>query len=122
MDSGQWAVNSVQWAITVGSGQWTFKAGLAIFGSFTKYSLHFKSNIRLKQKFPSSPNLFRIKNLLICFDAKQVNKTILFASKLINICFIFAYIRFGLNMSGAPYPREGQLVVDDKLRTLRRLY
>ncbi len=58
--SGQWAVHSVQWAITVGSGQWTFKFGLAIFGSVTKYSLHFASNIRLKRKFASGLNSFRI--------------------------------------------------------------
>ncbi len=48
VDSAQWAVLSVQWAITVGSGQWTFNFDWAIFGSVTKYSLHFASNICLK--------------------------------------------------------------------------
>jgi hypothetical protein len=53
-------MGSVQWAITVGIGQWTFKFGLAIFGFFTKYLLHFASNIRLKRKFASGPNSFRM--------------------------------------------------------------
>ncbi len=85
VENGQWTVGSVQWAITVGRGQWTFKFGLAMFGSITKYSLYFTSNIRLKRKFPSGPDSFRLWNLLIRFDAKQANKTILFASKRINI-------------------------------------
>ncbi len=67
VDSGQWAVDSGQWTVdsgnrTVGSGQWPFKSGLAIFifGFATKYSLHFTSNIRLKRKFASGLNSFRI--------------------------------------------------------------
>jgi hypothetical protein len=39
-------------------------------------------------------------NLLIRFDAKQANKTFLFAWKQINIRFIFAYIRFEPNIAG----------------------
>jgi hypothetical protein len=108
VNSGQWTVDSGQWAVgseqcTVGSGQWTFRFCLAEFGSFTKYSQYFASNIRLQRKFVSGPNLFRMSNLLIRFDAKQANKTILFASKRINIRSIFAYICFEPNMSGAPY-------------------
>ncbi len=46
----QWTVGSVHWAITVGSGQWTVKLGLAILGSFTKYSLHFASKYLFEGK------------------------------------------------------------------------
>ncbi len=37
VDNGEWAVYSVQWTITVGSRQRTFKFGLAIFGSFASF-------------------------------------------------------------------------------------
>jgi hypothetical protein len=60
MSNGQWVMGSAQYAITVGIGQWTFKFGSAMFGFFTKYSLHF----------------FRFKYLLeakICFWSKFVS-------------------------------------------------
>ncbi len=105
MDSGQEAVDMGQWAITEGIGQWTVKFGLAIFSSFTKYSLHFVSKYSLEAKICFQSNLFCLLNLLTHFDAKQTHKTILFASKQINIRFMFAYICFQPNMSGAFYLR-----------------
>ncbi len=66
MGNGQWAVGSVQctvysvlWAITVGSGQWTFNFTLAIFGSrykiFTTYRFKYslEAKIRFQSKFVS---------------------------------------------------------------------
>ncbi len=133
MDSGQWtvgsglltvngwAVNSKQWAICtkqwVVGRQWTVRSGpcvkflLAIFGSFIKYSLYFASKYSLEAKIRFRANSFLIYNVLIRFDANQANKAILFASKRINIRFIFAYIRFESNMSGAPYSLSHSLTI-----------
>jgi hypothetical protein len=80
------------------------------------FKIFAEAKICFKQKFASSKNLLKEKNLLlvqICFACKihrfismqkKANKTILFASNQINICFIFAYICFEPNMCGASYP------------------
>ncbi len=69
VDSGQWTVgkwaeDSGLWQCTVGNnvgtGQWAAKFGLAIFGSFPKFSLFSLQNIRLKRKFASRLNSFRM--------------------------------------------------------------
>ncbi len=50
VDRRQWTMGSVQWAITVGSGQWTIRFGLATFVTFTNYSLQFVSKYSLEAK------------------------------------------------------------------------
>jgi hypothetical protein len=99
--SGQWAVDSEQWTVkngqfavssrqcTVGNNrrQWTLNFGLAIFGSNTKYSLHFFAS----NENSFSQNSFRMLNLLTRFTAKQANKT------------IFLYSLRTESMSVAPY-------------------
>ncbi len=104
MDSEQWTVGSVKCTVSNNSRQWTvdfyvwfgnIRLHYKIFALFRfEYSLEAK--IRFRSKFVSHVKFADSS------DAKQANKTILFASKQINIRFIFAYIRFVPNMSGAP--------------------
>ncbi len=82
----QWAMGSVQYAITVGidSGLLSLVRQCSVSLQNIRY-IFFALSICLKEKFASGPNSFCMENLLIRFDAKQADKTILFASKRINI-------------------------------------